>query len=85
MPDLRCHPACAHWSRLPYGSGGYKAGRCALTGAVTLAPQGCDAWAERPIDWAAWGLTPPAPREPAPPPITAAEARAAAQGGLFDG
>jgi hypothetical protein len=84
MADHHCHPSCAHWSRLPHGSGGYKAGRCAVSGLTTLAPHGCDAWTERPIDWAAWGLTPPAPRAPAPPPMTAAEARAATQGGLFD-
>jgi hypothetical protein len=82
MPDQHCHPSCAHWSRLPYGSAGYKAGRCALTGSVTLAPHSCDGWTERPIDWAAWRLEPPAPP---PAAITAAQASAATQGRLFDG
>lgn len=85
MPDDTCQLLCRHWQRLPWGRGLYKAGICALTSQVTIASDSCDRYDERPIDWAAWGLTPPAPREPAPPPITAAEARSAVQGGLFDG
>ncbi len=84
MADQHCYPSCAHWTKLPWGSGGYKAGTCALTGQMTLAPHGCREWQERPIDWAAWGLTPPPPREAAPPPISGAQAAAATQRGLFD-
>jgi hypothetical protein len=79
MPDT-CH-WCAAWSRLPWGSNGYKAGRCARDGATRTAIETCPAFAERPVDWAAWGLSPPAPRAPVTP-LTAEASAGAAQLGL---
>jgi len=81
MPDDATCYLCAAWDRLPYGSGGYKAGTCAdRHGAQTLAPESCAAWRLRPVSWAAWGLGAPAPR---PEPMTANQARGAVQPGLF--